>query len=74
MLYTLSVDERAGSFAARRRRISIPAGQALDRLGHAIAYLTDEHFHAGESDRSSDWIESVEILKRLYREVLSECP
>ena len=61
--------------ANRRRRITPQAGHALEILGHAIEYLTDEfvHRHAEISPRSSE-LEAVQLLMALNRQVYYECP
>jgi hypothetical protein len=59
----------------RRRRITPQAGRALEILGHAIEYLTDEFVHRGQeiSPRSSE-LEAVQVLMALNRQVYYECP
>ncbi len=60
---------------ATRRRISPEAGRALEILGHAIEYLTDEFVHAGRSFSAQDpQVKAVELLMRLNREIYFECP
>jgi hypothetical protein len=59
----------------RRRRISPRAGHALEILGHAIEYLTDEFVHSGASLSSSNsQLEAVQLLMARNREVYFECP
>ena len=59
----------------RRRRISPQAGRALERLGHAIEYLTDEFMREGISFSSqSEQLEAVHMLMALNRQVYFECP
>ncbi len=59
----------------RRRRISPRAGRALELLGHAIEYLTDEYVHAGGSFNAHDaQVEAVQLLMAINREVYFECP
>jgi hypothetical protein len=61
--------------AARRRYITPQAGHALEKLGHAIEYLTDEFVHAGGSFSAHDGqIAAVQLLMALNREVYFECP
>lgn len=62
----------AGALAGRRRKIDRNAGRALEVLGHAIEYLTDEFVHAGGLD--SGELEAIQILMALNRQVYSECP
>ncbi len=59
----------------RRRRISPQAGHALEILGHAIEYLTDEFVHCGASFSSSNsQLEAVQLLMARNRAVYFECP
>lgn len=61
--------------ANRRRRISPEAGHALEKLGHAIEYLTDEFVFAGGSfEASSPQLEAVQLLMALNREIYFACP
>lgn len=58
-----------------RRRISLEAGRALEILGHAIEYLTDEHVHRGGSLSAQDpELEAVQMLMALNRQIYFECP
>jgi hypothetical protein len=61
--------------ANRRRRITPRAGHALEILGHAIEYLTDQFVHRQSdfSPRSSE-LEAVQVLMALNRQVYYECP
>jgi hypothetical protein len=64
-----------GRGATRRRHISPEAGRALEILGHAIDYLTDEFVHAGGSFSANDpQVKAVELLMSLNREIYFECP
>jgi hypothetical protein len=59
----------------RRRRITPQAGRALEILGHAIEYLTDEFVHEGKSlSADNEQILAVQLLMALNREVYFECP
>ncbi len=61
--------------AARRRRITPQAGHALEILGHAIEYLTDEFVHHGSSfSAENDQLAAVQLLMALNRQVYFECP
>jgi hypothetical protein len=59
----------------RRRRITSDAGRALEILGHAIEYLTDEFV---QDDRAfnvkSEQLQAVQMLMALNRQVYFECP
>lgn len=58
-----------------RRRISPAAGKALEILGHAIEYLTDEFVHEG-SDLVKDKgrVEAIQRLMALNRHIYYSCP
>jgi hypothetical protein len=59
----------------RRRRISPRAGHALEILGHAIEYLTDEFVNSGAAFSSRNaQLEAVQLLMARNREVYFECP
>jgi len=59
----------------RRRRIDPRAGHALEILGHAIEYLTDEFVHCCTSSSSGNaQLEAVRLLMARNREVYFECP
>jgi hypothetical protein len=59
----------------RRRRISPQAGHALEILGHAIEYLTDEFVNCGASfSPGNAQLEAVQLLMARNREVYFECP
>jgi hypothetical protein len=59
----------------RRRRISPQAGRALEALGHAIEYLTDEFIHQGTRfSAREEQFEAVLMLMALNRRVYFECP
>lgn len=65
----------AGRGVVRRRRISPEAGHALEILGHAIEYLTDEFVCAGGSVCARNaQVEAVQLLMRLNREIYLGCP
>jgi hypothetical protein len=59
----------------RCRRITVEAGHALEILGHAIEYLTDELVHnGGDMSSSNAQLETVQLLMKLNRQVYFECP
>ncbi len=65
----------SGRGVLRRRRISPEAGHALEILGHAIEYLTDEFVHAGGSLSASDGqVEAVQLLMAVNRQIYFACP
>ncbi|HEY1901601.1 MAG TPA: hypothetical protein VGG56_04170 [Terracidiphilus sp.] len=60
---------------ASRRRITPQAGRALEILGHAIEYLTDEFVQCGsELSPKNGQLEAVQLLMALNRQVYYECP
>ncbi len=59
----------------RPRRISPEAGHALEILGHAIEYLSDEFVHrGGEMTQHNPEVEAVQLLMALNRQVYFSCP
>jgi hypothetical protein len=59
----------------RRRSISPQAGHALEILGHAIEYLTDEFIHEGGSfSANNSQLQAVQLLMALNRQIYFECP
>jgi len=63
------------SLPRRRRHITPQAGHALEILGHAIEYLTDEWVHeGGPLSAGNDRIMAVQLLMGLNRQVYFECP
>lgn len=59
----------------RKRRVSREAGRALEILGHAIEYVTDEFVHEGGSfSGHSAQLDAVQMLMALNREIYLECP
>ena len=74
-----STTEVIRTTANRRRPISPEAGHALEILGHAIEYLTDEFIHEGgqaggpfSADNSQ--LQAVQLLMALNCQVYFECP
>jgi len=61
--------------AKRPRRISPEAGHALEILGHAIEYLSDEFVHnGGEMTSRNPQVKAVQLLMALNRQVYFSCP
>jgi hypothetical protein len=59
----------------KRRSISPQAGHALEILGHAIEYLTDEFIHEGRSFSAQDGqLQAVQLLMAVNRQIYFECP
>jgi hypothetical protein len=60
---------------SRRRRITPQAGHALEILGHAIEYLTDEFVHGGGTFSADNaQLQAVQLLMAVNRQVYFECP
>ncbi len=60
---------------AHYRRIAPQAGRALEILGHAIEYLSDEFVHAGGSlSAHNAQIEAVQLLMAVNRQIYFACP
>jgi hypothetical protein len=59
----------------RRRRITPQAGRALEILGHAIEYLTDEFVHERKPlSADNQQIMAVQLLMAVNRQIYYECP
>lgn len=59
----------------RRRRVSPQAGRALEKLGHAIEYLSAEFVNDdGPIVPHSPELEAVQLLMALNRRIYFECP
>jgi|ERR1035441_182212 hypothetical protein len=59
----------------RRRSINPKAGHALEILGHAIEYLTDEFIHQGGSfSANNGQLQAVQLLMALNRQIYFDCP
>lgn len=59
----------------RRRDISVQAGRALEILGHAIEYLTDQYIHDAKQISAQDpQVQAIQILMALNREIYYACP
>jgi hypothetical protein len=72
---TVTAQETSGTRAAKRRRISPQAGRALEILGHAIDYLTDEYVHSGGTFALDDpQVQAIQLLMAMNRQIYFECP
>ena len=59
----------------RRRHITPEAGRALEILGHAIEYLTDEYIHEAKGFSAHDpQVRAAQTLMALNREIYYACP
>jgi hypothetical protein len=76
LTFSASVSALPSQATGTRRRINPAAGLALERLGHAIEYLTDEFMHeesfapSGRDGR----LEAIEILMAANRSIYYQCP
>jgi hypothetical protein len=60
---------------SNRRRTDRSAGLALEILGHAIEYLTDEYVHEGGSlSAQDDHVQAIQLLMSLNRQIYYACP
>jgi hypothetical protein len=67
--------EVAKNLSRPRRLITPEVGRALERLGHAIEYLTDELVHEGNSKPGANHqLEAVQVMIALRRQVYLETP
>ncbi len=74
-LAVVAVLSRPEEKTSRRRSISPRAGHALETLGHAIEYLTDEFVHEGGSLCHHDpRLEAIQLLMARNREIYLACP
>jgi hypothetical protein len=66
----------AEQFARKhRRQITPQAGKALEKLGHAIEYMTHEFVESGAAfSPNNSQLEAVQLLMALNRRVYFECP
>jgi hypothetical protein len=63
------------SKGTRRRRISPQAARALQTLGDAVEYLSDEFVNNGESySANNSQLAAMRLLMDLNRQVFAECP
>jgi hypothetical protein len=67
--------EAVAAVANRRRIINQRSGRALEILGHAIEYLTDEFVQeAAQVSAADPRVQAIQILMALNREIYFECP
>ncbi len=63
---------------ALRRQISPANGRALEMLGHAIEYLTDEYalraIQTGTLEAGAPRLEAIQMLMALNRQIYYACP
>lgn len=64
-----------GTRIHRRRRITPEAGRALEKLGHAVEYLSADFVHGvGSVSSQRERLAAVRMLMQLNREIYEECP
>lgn len=74
-LAVVAVLSRPEETTKRRRSISPQDGHALEMLGHAIEYLTDEFMHEGGSLCQHDpRLGAIQLLMARNREIYLACP
>ena len=57
-----------------RRRITRNAGRGLEKLGHALEYLTDEFVHDGcRFDEDYGRLQAIQLLADLNRQIYFAC-
>lgn len=72
--------EPAASMRRIRRHIDPQSGRALEILGHAIEYLTDEYVHEFEREGRSSFssrdgcLQAVQLLMAANRKIYFQCP
>jgi hypothetical protein len=58
-----------------KRHIDPQAGRALEILGHAIEYLSDEYVHEGGSFSGRDpRLQAIQLLMARNRQIYFACP
>ena len=73
---SLPISTRGISAAhAVRRRVTPEAGRALEKLGHAIEYLTDEMVERGGPETLNPAeMQAVKILMEINHSIYNDCP
>jgi hypothetical protein len=57
-----------------RRRITPEAGRGLEKLGHALEYLTDEFVHDGcRFSEDHGKVQAIQLLATLNRQIYFAC-
>ena len=71
----IAISESVAKGLSQRRRITPQTGRALEKLSHAIDYLTAESWPKSDSKSDSrDRTEAERMLKGLRREILRDAP
>lgn len=59
----------------RRRYVDPESGRALEVLGHAIEYLTDELANSGDPVVANHpQVEAIQLLMAINRQIYFQCP
>jgi hypothetical protein len=59
---------------SHRRKITPEVGRGLEKLGHALEYLTDEFVHDGcEVERDYGRLQAIQLLASLNRQLYFSC-
>ena len=70
-----SVLEALPAVSSRRRSVDPASGRALEILGHAIDYLTDELGHSGgPAVADNPQVEAIQLLMGINRNIYMQCP
>lgn len=70
-----SVLDSLPASANRRRSIDPASGRALEILGHAIEYLTDELGQSGGPALADNpQVEAIQLLMAVNRQIYLQCP
>jgi hypothetical protein len=73
--FAVSNSEVAKALPHQRRLITPEVGRALEKLNHAIEYLTDEYVHQGGSKAYlNDHLCTVQLLMDIRKRVYTDAP
>ena len=73
--FAVSDSVAAPALSRHRRRVSSEAARGLEKLSHAIEYLTDEFVNdGGPNNDSRNRLEAVQLLMGLHRRIYTDCP
>ena len=64
--------EDIGNYQRRLRRTTPEAGHALEKLGHAVEYLTDQFVERKKFDEGD--LAAIQVLMAANRQVYYDCP
>jgi hypothetical protein len=73
--FAVSDSVAAPALSRRRRRLSADAARGLEKLGHAIEFLTDEFAYDGQPNHNSrNRLDAIQLLISLQGRIYRECP